>query len=148
MKNYDGIKGLRCNIGKEILELMEKNEDLPLPNAYRLSKTMQEYFNSEGFDEDLEKYKWRPDADYWMKHVSDISDYMRKDSKRYFGFVRNQGELTGQWKFMNKKDCDYSLKRNNSDIATRVDNQNENIDDVSKKWKVDVPHIAEVERLT
>ena len=143
----------KYDLGKDLLDLMQKNEDLPLPNKRRLCEIMQEYFISEGMIDraKAEGSDWKAGEQYWRNHLGEICDYIAKEYKIQFGYVPNKGKISGgQWKFKNKKECKYTLSRNNSNIATRVDNQNEDIDNVSKKWAVgiDVPHIAEVERLT
>ena len=139
-------KDFRMDIGKQILKMMELNDDLPMPNCYRLAKTMQEYFRQEGMIDLLKEqgYKWLPTIDYWVFHLSDIAEYMRREYKLYFGYLRNKGSLTGQWKFLEKKEWETILYRDHSDIATRVETHNDKIDDTGNRWKVDIPIIQEV----
>ena len=88
-----GAAQFRRGIGADILEAMEKNSDLPLPNVQRLSKVMTEYFHKEGYIDDVKErgYKWRPDADYWQRNIGVIAEYMRKERNKYFIFLREQG---------------------------------------------------------
>lgn len=131
-------KEMRMQIGMNIIELMHERDDLPLPNVHRLAKTMQEYFWTEGFEDDLVDagYRWRPSVDYWKMHLGDIRSEMRKDRRRYFEFVRNQGELTGQWKFVSEAEYEVSLKRNHADISTRVDTHNDKFKDGRLAWEL------------
>ena len=139
-------KQMRLDIGIAILVSMYQNDDLPLPNVHRLSKTMQEYFVSEGHIDDVKErgYKWSPDADYWRNHLSDIRAEMRKAKRWYFEFVREQGELKGEWKFVSKEEYLASLARDHADISTRVDTHNDKIQDGQQRWKVELPLIADV----
>ena len=92
-------------------------------------------------------YSWNPDNEYWSKHLSDLCEYMRVQYKIYFAFIRNDGEFKGNWKFTNKGEWEKSLIRDHQDISTRVENHNDKIEDTQKRWKIDVPLIADVPRL-
>jgi len=150
MSERTTAKQMRLDIGIAILEAMETNEDLPMPNVYRLAKTMQEYFVNDGHIDDVrdEGYKWRPDADYWRMHLSEIRSEMRKARNKYFEFVRATGELTGQWKFVSKREYDTVLRRNHADLGTRVTNHNDKIYDGNLRWKMDLPLIMDVPLLS
>ena len=136
------VKEFRYDIGAEILEIMEDNNDLPLPNKSRVAKVMMEYFKSEGYVDILKEnnYKWRPDESYWEHHIPDITTLLRKNGKS-FDFLRND-DFRGQWKFLDKKEENEILKREHSDIGTRTDTHNNKLDDT--KWKHNLPHLAEV----
>jgi hypothetical protein len=135
-------------MGYEILTLMDGNEDLPLPNIGRLAKTMQEYFNREGMFDLVgqEGYKWKPDIKYWEQNIGNISDFAAKEYKKYFGFLRTNG-LKGIWTFMGKAQYEQYLQFHHQDIATRVENQNEKIENAEAKWQIAVPRLNEVPRL-
>ena len=137
-------KEYRLGIGAEILVLMNKNNDLPMPNIYRLSKTMMEYFKLEGYIDDLKemKYKWRPTEDYWRLHIRDISSYLATENKRPFCFCRKHGEFKGLWKFCTKKEYENTMYREHADVSTRTDSFNQRLDE--SKWQLELPHIADV----
>ena len=143
-------KEIRTSIGADILVNMGKNDDLPMPNIRRLSKTMQEYFVMDGMEDILTEmgYTWRPSEDYWRGHMSDIQSYLRKRRQHYFEFVREQGEFKGIWKFVSKKEYKRTMRRNHADIGTRVVHHNERIDDGEQRWTLDLPHLADVPLLT
>jgi hypothetical protein len=149
-KEMGNAKSYRMAIAYEILMQMEFDQELPQPNKERLGKIMQEYFDREGMLDRVKDdgFTWNPDAEYWIKHMADICDFMRSQYKLYFAFVRDDGEFTGLWKFTNKGEWERTLKRNHQDISTRVDNQNEMIDDTQLRWKIEVPKIQEVPRLS
>jgi len=136
-------KEARLSIGADILESMRENDDLPLPNIYRVAKTIQEYFKEDGYVDDLKEMgsRWRPTEDYWRRHINDISSVLAERSKP-FAFYREYGEFRGMWKFCNKKEYEIILRREHSDIATRTDNHNLRLDE--SKWDLQLPHIAEV----
>jgi len=140
----------RLAIGMDILELMDEREDLPLPNCHRLTKTMQEYFVSEGFVDELkeEGRRWRPTADYWRNHLAEIRATMRKDRQKYFEFYREWHEFKGLWKFVTKKEYQTVLRRDHADIGTRALSHNDKLEDGEKKWVLNLPYIAEVPLLT
>ncbi len=144
-----GAKAVRTQIGMDIIEMMEKNEDLPMPNVHRLSKTMMEYFRSEGMEDDLieQGYKWRPDEEYWRTHLSDVRRQFRKERKKYFEFVRDEG-LKGRWKFVSKNEYIESLNFTNNDISTRVDTYNEKVQQGQERWKINVVNLSTIPRIT
>ena len=145
------LKEKRINYGVTILEAMEDNEDLPLPNARILSKTMQEYFVDMYLDDLKEtKSKWRPDKDYWLHQLSAIRASMRKQKKaKFFEYKRNDGEWKGLWKFVSKEEYIEILKREHSDVITRRNSHEEKLTDGQAKWVIDtVPHMPEMPLLT
>ena len=132
------VKEVRNSIGGDILIAMAANEEFPIGNVHRLSKTMQEYFNSEGFEDTLVElgYKWRPDADYWVRHLSDAREYLRKSKKLFLEFKRekNDGTFMGSWAFVRKGDFDAVMAREMAGLTTRADTYNERNDDGNDKW--------------
>ena len=148
-KKRSDTKTFRYDMGYAILRLMEKQDDLPLPNIHLLAKTMQEYYyNYNGQDASLDMGgKWKPSQKYWRQNIGEICKYMSNEYKIYFGFLRTKG-LKGIWKFMSKDEYQKYLKFSNQDISTRVVNQNIKIDLAAKKWKIDIPKIAEVPKIT
>lgn len=143
-----GAKSVRTQMGMDIIELMEKNGDLPMPNVHRLAKTMMEYFRDEGMGDDLFEagYSWRPNEDYWRMHLSDIRQQFRKERKKYFEFVRNEG-LKGNWKFVNKNEYLDTLKFDNNDISTRVDTYNDKVQGGQERWKINVVNLSTIPRI-
>lgn len=149
-KEMGDAKSYRMQVGYDLLMLMERDEELPLPNKERLAKVMHEYFVREGMVDQIKQdgYSWVPDIDYWQKHLADLCDYMRSQYRLYFAFIREDGEFSGIWKFTNKGEWEKALKRDHQDISTRVDNHNEKIDDTTLRWNTQLPKIAEVKRLS
>lgn len=146
------VNTFRTNIGVNILKAMDNNEDLPLPNKYRLAKTMQEYFESLGYAEVVAEqgYKWTPDRDYWMYKLDDIRDMLRKKHQLFFAFKRTEGgkNFEGLWKFVSKKEYERIMQMEHSELGTRVDNHNEKLTDGQRRWKIDLPLIQDVPLLT
>jgi hypothetical protein len=149
MKKIKNAKSFRMEIGYLILMDLEREQELPLPNIKRLSMVIDEYFRREGYIDDIQAqgYRWVPDELYWEDHIQDVSEYMRKYYKIYFGFYREDGQFKGIWKFMNKGEWERTLKRTHQEISTRVENQNEKLEDTKLRWNVNVPKIAEVPKL-
>lgn len=148
-KEMGDAKSFRMEIGYNILMEMERDQELPVANKYRLAKIMDEVFKREAYIDTIREagYSWEPDVEYWMNHLADLSEYMRIQYKIYFAFVREDGEFSGIWKFTNKGEWERSLKREHQDISTRVENHNGKVDDTSLRWNVKIPKIAEVPRL-
>jgi len=136
----------RLGIGADILVLMNKNDDLPLPNIHILSKRMMAYFKQEGMVDDLKEmgYKWVPTEDYWRRHIREIASLLATDRKRPFCYYRKWGEFSGLWKFCTKKEYEDTLYREYADVSTRTDSYNERLEEVETKWQFEIPHIADV----
>ena len=149
-KEMGNVKSYRMEIGYKILMQMEYDQELPLPNKERLGKVMMEYFDREAMIDAIKEdgYSWEPDAEYWIKHLSELCDYMRTQYRIYFAFIRDNGDFSGIWKFTNKGEWERSLKWDHQDIATRVENHNDKIDDTKNKWNIQLERIADVPRLT
>lgn len=142
-------KEFRLDIGIEILEVMKKNDDLPLPNIHRVSKTMQEYYIQLGYEDYVKEsgYKWQASTDYWIHAMTDIQLFLMED-KKFFAFVRNNG-LHGYWDFLSKKEYTKRIERGTQEILTRTDNINTGIVESQKKWKHGKPVIdAKLKQLT
>jgi len=144
------IKEERYDIGAEILLGMESNDDLPLPNRFRLAKTMQEYFQDGDYVAELveRKLRWRPKVDYWLHHISDVCQSLRKTHGKYFEYIRKDGGFKGEWKFTSKREYEEKLCMEHADIGTRTENHNDKIDDGNKRWKLNLPLLNEVPQLT
>lgn len=121
----------RYQVGCDILRLMEERDELPLPNIHRVAKVMQEVFTSEGMVDGLVEngYRWRPTVEYWKTRMSEICDHMRKEHGLFFMFVRDQGQLKGQWKFVGMVDFVKIMKRDAKDIETRGETYNNKAQD-------------------
>uniref|UniRef100_A0A6M3LFG8 Uncharacterized protein n=1 Tax=viral metagenome TaxID=1070528 RepID=A0A6M3LFG8_9ZZZZ len=144
------IRKERIGIGTDILIQMDKEEELPMPNKYRLAKTMAEYFIKGDYVDTLEhSKKWRGTADYWMSHLSDVCAMLR-EQHRYFEYVPDVGGkgFTGQWKFTSKQEYETKLRWEHADIGTRTENHNDKVTDGNEKWKLNVPVLPDVPRLT
>lgn len=126
----------RYALGAELLAIMEQRDELPLPNIYRVSKVMQEVFIEEGMIDRLNEsgYKWRPKAEYWRTRMAEIAEYMRKEEGKFFVFVRDQGRLKGQWRFVGKDEFEQVMKRDFADIETRGITYNNKAEDGASKW--------------
>lgn len=120
-------KKMRLQIGCDILVMMQERDDLPLPNIYRVAKTMQEYFWVEGFEDSLKDlgYQWRPKPDYWRVHMPEIREFLRKSEGVFFEFMRGDSGFKGEWLFVDKEQFEQIMgreaKENGSRIGTYTD---------------------------
>ena len=137
-------KEIRLEIGNDILISMAANEEFPLGNIHRLSKIMQEYFITEGFEDILEEYdyKWRPVEDYWVRHLKEIRTYMRENKKLFLEYSRDIGDFHGEWKFLKKGEFEAVMKREKAGLKTRTENFNDRLDDSKTKWKIEETSIT------
>jgi len=140
------IRDIRYGIGADILKMMDRAEDLPLPNVHLLVEQMQKYFEKEDFKEEMESSSWFPDKDYWRRHLADIREKLRKENK-FFEYQREQGSYRGQWKFVNKKEFEGKMKREYVEMETRTDNFNERLEDGKERWTLNVPGLEPVPQL-
>jgi len=140
-------KEIRHLIGAEILLEMDENEDLPLPNKYRVARVMQEYYEDGDYAE--ENKRWRGSERYWLNNLHNISSVLRKAKEsRFFQYWRKKGEIRGQWKFLSKKEEQQRLIRSNNDISTRTENHTDEVKDANGKWKnMDIPPLKNVPRI-
>ncbi len=138
-------KEIRVEIGGDILISMAANEEFPLGNIHRVSKIMQEYFVSEGFEDILKEqgYSWRPDADYWLRHLKEIRSYLRHERKLFLEFLRDNGTFQGEWKFLRKGEFENVMIRERAGLGTRAENYNDRLGDGKSKWKLDHPFIKQ-----
>lgn len=138
-------KQVRTGIGADIIITMTANDEFPVANVYRLSKTMMEYFESEGFEDTLNDYgySWRPCAEYWQHHLSDIRAMLRKERKLYLEFVRDNenGEFKGAWTFVKKKAFEDVMSKERVGLETRTETFNERLEDGYEKWQLSIPGI-------
>jgi len=137
------VKEERLSIGADILESMQENDDLPLPNIHRVVKTMMEYYKQDGYADDLKEMGscWKPTEDYWRRNINNVASLLAERSEP-FSFYREYGDFKGMWKFCNKKEYETIIRRDHADIATRTDNHNQKLDE--SKWDLQLPHLAEV----
>jgi len=137
-------KEIRVEIGANILISMAANEEFPLGNARRMSKIMQEFFVSEGFEDILKEqdYVWRPTADYWFDHSKEIREYLRQERKLFLKFKREVGNFQGAWRFLKKGEFENVMKREKAGIKTREMSFNAEIKDSQNKWKIEEPLIT------
>ena len=139
-------KETRNSIGADIIVAMVASEEFPISNRHRLGKTMQEYFVSEGFEDELIHlgYKWRPSADYWTSHLNEIRGYLRKKKKLFLEYKRanDDGTFNGMWEFVKKGDFRLIMSKENTGMATRAETYNERVSDGRDKWKnLDTPSV-------
>lgn len=141
-------KEVREEIGADILIAMAANEEFPVGSAHRLAKTMQEYFVSEGFSDVLvdHGYSWRPDADYWPRHLKGIRRALR-DRKLFLEYVRgnDEGTFIGSWQFVRKGAFQEVMNRARADIITRAETYNDINGAGHEKWKLDTPYVQTAE---
>ncbi|HDY86653.1 MAG TPA: hypothetical protein ENH82_00885 [bacterium] len=149
------LKEYRMDLLADVLIEMEKQDAFPQSNINRLAETMMEYWREGDYEDMLQEhgYSWRPHIRY-IKHNTEGIRSALVSKRKYFIYYRTavkieKGKKTkiifsGSWKFVDKKQYNEMLIRDNTDIATRVDTHNQRIDDGKKKWKMDIPHIAEV----
>lgn len=144
------IKNERYNIGVSILEEMQENGDLPLPNIFRLTKVMMEYYRAEGYSDELKEkgLTWKPSRDYWKHHLDEIRRILRDEKKKYFEYYRIDSSVKGEWRFCNKQEYESLLAKEYTGIGTRTNTYNERLDDGNAKWEIDLPSIREVPKLT
>jgi hypothetical protein len=144
------IKTMRLDMGARALARMEEEDDLPLPNIYRVAHVMQEYCIEEGYADEMKEMglTWRPSVKYWRTHMGELADYMREEYQWYFGFKRFPQKLTGHWKFMEPEEWDYTLRRDHKDIGKRIDTHNDKLEDSVKEYTVEIPHLTDAPLLT
>jgi len=129
---------IRCSVGARILEKMDKENDLPLPNMPRLLKVMMEYFKKQGFKEEmLKRGNWLPSDNYWKNNMDNIISILM-DRKKPFGFVREEGSLRGLWKFPNKQEYVKMVERKFGELDTRIETYNTMLDNGNEKMKYNI----------
>jgi len=147
-KQRSEVTEFRFSVGVHIIMKMIHNEEFPMPNKNRLTKTMQEYFDTLGMQDIVHRsgYTWAPTADYWYNQLNEIRDALRKRKKMYLTFVRTEGTrgFDGAWRFATKEEYYASLKTEHRDIYTRASNHNEKLTDGQEKWRIDLPLIDKV----
>lgn len=136
-------------IGVEILKEMDAADELLQPNVYVLTEKMMMFFKKNDHEQSLVDHNqsWRPNADYWRNQLPGVRSALREE-KRFFEFVREDGEFKGAWMFTGKEEYAATLKREHADIATRHDTHNDRITDGEKRWKLDLPMLADVPLLS
>jgi len=147
------VREFRLGIGADIIELLEDIGELPAPNIYRLSRLMQDNFDVGGFEETLIEIgsRWLPTEGYWRNNIGGVCDVLRKRRKpfgyhRDFSFDKGKRIITGNWLFFDKEQQTGALKQDNNYIATRAEHHNETIDDVQKRWKINIPRLPDINK--
>lgn len=142
------IKQERLHIGAEILKEMNKNDELPLPNKRRLVKVMMEFYNTGDYviETKTKRSIWVATEDYWWNNLSGICTILRRENK-IFDWLPERGSFKGQWKFLNKKECDRKLKRENNELGTRTDTHNEKVKKGNDKWSLNIPQLKSIKSL-
>ena len=140
------VKEVRNGIGGDILVAMAANDEFPIGNVYRLSKTMHEYFVSEGFEDTLVDLGsvWRPDSDYWRRHLSDVREYLRQENRLFLEYKRaaQDGTFIGTWEFVRKGDFKKIMAKEITGLLTRTDTYNERVGDSKETWaKSEIPSV-------
>ena len=127
-------KEVRNSIGGDVIIAMLAHDEFPVSNVRRLSMTMQEYFISEGFEDSLVElgYRWRPDVDYWRRHLPDVREYLRKEKKLFLEYVGVVGESA--WCFIKKHDFKIVMVKEATGLGTRTETYNDRNDDGNDKW--------------
>jgi hypothetical protein len=144
-------KEVRIELGADILIAMLPHDEFPVANVHRLARTMQEYFESEGFEDTLVELgsKWRPTEDYWVRHLSEIRAYLRDVKKMFLEYNReSNGTFVGKWEFVRKGAFEAVMNKELTGLETRIENYNERIDDGRERWKLQVPglRVAQIEQ--
>jgi len=145
------LRKMRLTIGVDILKKMNKEEELPVSNVYRLTNKMMEYFYSMGYEDILEEQgsRWLPDSEYWRANLKTLRELLR-DEQYYLEFVREEGKrgFSGKWIFCQKDDFVTKLKQDHNDISVRTDSFNDKVDDGHNKWKYQIECVPSVPALT
>jgi len=148
------IKETRHTMGADILEEMQKRNELPLPNHRRLAKVMMEFWKEGAYDDELANMgsSWTATIGYWMHNLDGVQEVLRTRNK-FFEFVRNEKaerieeRFTGSWRFCSKEEYVDVLRRQHNDASTRVDSYNVKVTDGGERWKLDLPLLADIPRL-
>lgn len=139
-------KQVRIGLGGDILIAMMGQDEFPIGNVNRLCKTMQEYFDSEGFEDQLLAlgYQWRPTSDYWYRHFKQVRGHLRKERKLFLTWVRNRGgTFQGSWQFVKKGEWQRINRQQLADLNTRIDSYNDENGDAHNKWpSLETPYVA------
>ena len=138
-------KEVRIELGGDVLIAMAANEEFPIGNSDRVAKIMQEYFQSEGFEDTLVElgYKWKPSVDYWKMHLKEIRAYLRENRKLFFEFQRSEATagFSGDWSFLRKGEFEQVMQYERGSLMTRVETYNERCDDGHNKWELKEPRV-------
>jgi hypothetical protein len=138
MKSFSKIKEndkfsvveYRISICADILELMntKRNSDLPLPNMYRLSKVMKEYYRKYFYSEVKENgFDWIPAYDYFKRNMEKIQIELVNRGKIFDFYRPINGGFKGFWLFVNKKQYDEILEFNRKGNETRDETYNQKL---------------------
>lgn len=139
IESMSPLRHARCQMVVDILQLMEKKKDLPLPNRYRLAKVIIEYWKKEGFRQDLRDNGSRFNLTqfYIHKHMKEII-IVSIENHTPFGFHRPMDSLRGLWMFLNKKQCKEILQRQYKELNTRRETYNNELQEINSKMKYNI----------
>ena len=141
------VKEFRYDMAATILIEMERNDEFPMGNKYRVAKTMMEYYRRDGYVDTLreEGYYWKPTADYFASHLAEARECLRNTYGRFFEFKRYHNSLKGEWGFYTKKAVKELMDRESVEIDTRIDTFNDRADDSRERWpSIQLPYIENV----
>ena len=156
------LKEYRLALLGDVLLEMETAKALPVSNINKLAELVMVFWDRGDYEKGQTErgYTWNPNFKYIKRNCEGIRSALVSKSKYlvYYRWLektekgkKSTFRFRGHWKFVQKAEYKDTLLRENADIATRVDTHNQRIDDGAKKgkkWKLDVPHIAEVPLLT
>jgi hypothetical protein len=144
------LRHARCQMIVDILYLMEKKKDLPLPNIHRLCKVIIEYYKKEGFKENLRASgsKWDLSIFYIRMHMKDIKE-ISTENYHPFAYHRPKDSLRGLWMFLNKKQYTEILSRELKELETRKETYNKMLEDGNDKMKYNIklPRISDFSKI-
>ena len=140
-KEKETLTHYRTRIGADIIERMDKENDLPMPNKKRLCIVMQEYFKRKGFYTGLldDGYNWKAGKMYWFKKLDEIKSLLYYERNKCFDFVRLEGVENigkGNWKFVAKKEYETILTLTYNGNRTRMMTLEEKIDIGKEKFHI------------
>ena len=140
-------KQVRMSLGGDILISMVGQDEFPIGNTDRVCKVMQEFYESEGFVDQLLQYDytWRPTVDYWRRHFKQVRSHLRKDKKLFLAWVRSRGAtFAGSWQFVKKGEFVRIMDEQRVDLETRAATYNEAVDDGRVKWSsLETPNVRQ-----
>ncbi len=141
----------RLEIGVEILKAMDEYGELPMPDMYKITDKMMQYFYEMNYEDKLqdEGSVWLPDNDYWRHNFKTLRQLLREEDNMYLEFIRKEGQkgFVGSWKFCDRLNYIKKLKDDHGDISTRTETYNNKLDDGIDKWEIKLPNIKPVPAL-
>lgn len=135
----------RMEIAEQILGSMAANEEFPIGNMRRIANIMQEYFESEGFNDLVYDagYRWQPNEAYWEHKFKDIRRFLRDKRKLFLEYERTDLGV-GSWGFLRKGEFEKVMQKEHDNLMTRTNTYNDRCEDGHKKWKLSNPMVRTV----